>query len=444
MPRKTGTQGKSELRRRAEKTVSRNRKTSSDAASNELRKLILELNVHQTELEIQNEELKRVQFELEDSRSRYANLYDLAPIGYFTFDRAGLIREVNLTGAALLGIERRFLTGKPFISFLARESAEEFRIHRERAFQSREREVCELKLKPRHKVPFFVRMESIVPEIASDAGLCLNSTASDINELVEAREALLQSKNMLEERVWQRTAQLEESNKEMEAFTYSISHDLRSPIRAIQGFARMIEKEFGKELEGELLRKFRVIRDNAGKMGRLTDALLDLSRLKRRELRLVPVDMECLAADVVRELMDENKINPKFELGKIPPAYGDPDLIRQVFFNLLSNAVKFSRDCNKPQIKVGGRVGAQNLYFVKDNGVGFNMDYYGKMFGVFQRLHGVEYEGTGIGLAIVRRILERHGGRIWADGAEGEGATFYFTLPHEGSPRKKMESETEE
>ncbi|OPY91410.1 MAG: Cell-division control histidine kinase PdhS [Syntrophaceae bacterium PtaU1.Bin231] len=358
MPRKRSSQDKSELRKRAEKTASRKKSTPSDAASNELQKVILELKVHQAELEIQNEEMKRIQLELEESRSRYADLYDLAPVGYFTFDRVGLIREANLTGAGLLGMERRFLIGKPFLSFLAQESAETFRIHRERAFRSREKEACELKLKPRHKAPFFVRMESIVPEAAGGAGISLNSTVSDVNELVEAREALLQSKNLLEEKVRERTAQLEGSNKEMEAFTYSISHDLRSPIRAIQGFAWMIEQEFGNELQGELLRKFRVIRDNAERMGRLTDALLDLSRLRQRDLHRVPVDMERLAVEVGDEIrQSESGNNLKIEVEKLPPAYGDPQLVRQVLFNLLSNAVKFSRNRKQPLIRVGGRSG---------------------------------------------------------------------------------------
>ncbi len=182
----------------------------------------------------------------------------------------------------------------------------------------------------------------------------------------------------LEERVKARAAQLEQSNRELADFSYSVAHDLRSPIRAIDGFARMIRKEYGKTFDRELLRKFEVIENTASRMGRLIDDLLDLSRLGRKDLDRVPVNMELLAADVMKEIKQyESKGRLKIELDKMPPALGDSGLIRLVVYHLLSNAVKFTKKVSKPSIRIGGRrEGKFNVYYVKDNGVGFEMAYY--------------------------------------------------------------------
>ncbi len=422
----------SELRKQAERAVSGEEPPPSDLSPLDMQKLILELRVHQAELEIQNEELMRLQADVEESRSRYADLYDFAPVGYFTFDRVGLILDVNLTGAALIGIERRFLIRKPFVAFLDSEYSDAFRVHRNQVLKSGVKEICDLKIQPKRRDPLFVRMESIVASKFGDGkGKRIRSVLSDIDELVKTREALVQARGLLERRVKERTAELEEANREMEAFTYSVSHDLRSPIRAIEGFARMIEKESGGDLEKDLLRKFKVIRDNALKMGRLIDSLLDLSRLGRKELRFEPIDMNQAVSDVLKEIRGTiTSDRLKIDVQPLPEIYGDRTLVRQVLYNLLSNAVKFTHKRKEPRIQIGGERDRHSItYYVRDNGTGFNMAYYDKLFGVFQRLHGAEYEGTGIGLAIVRRIVERHGGKVWAEAAENKGATFYFSLP---------------
>jgi signal transduction histidine kinase len=234
------------------------------------------------------------------------------------------------------------------------------------------------------------------------------------------------------ERVQEHTVQLEAANKELEAFSYSVSHDLRAPLRAIDGFSRALLEDYTDKLDEEGKRYLNIIESNTQKMGQLIDDLLLFSRLGRQELRASGIDMGKLAKTVSEELklaVPERKL--AFNINTLIPAQGDQAMIRQVFFNLLSNAVKFTRPKEKALIEVDGRIeGNENVYTVKDNGVGFDMQYVGKLFGVFQRLHSAsEFEGTGVGLAIVQRIIHRHGGRVWAEGTVNEGSTFHFTLP---------------
>ncbi len=236
----------------------------------------------------------------------------------------------------------------------------------------------------------------------------------------------------LEQRVIQRTAQLEAANKELEAFSYSVSHDLRSPLRAIDGFSKIVIGEYHDKLDDEGKRLLNVIRDNTQKMGQLIDDLLSLSRFGRQEMRLSEIRMDELAKTVFEELKAAtSQKNLQFDIKTLPSAYGDRALIHQVFANLLSNAVKFTRPNKDAVIEVGGwSEGDESIYYVKDNGVGFDMQYKNKLFGVFQRLHSEsEFEGIGVGLAIVHRIIQRHRGRLWAEGEVNKGAAFYFTLP---------------
>jgi len=228
----------------------------------------------------------------------------------------------------------------------------------------------------------------------------------------------------LERRVKERT-------EELESFTYSVSHDLRTPLRAIDGFARMLIEEHASQLDDEGQRKLQIVVENTQKMGQLIDDLLALSRLGRREMRRRPVDMEALAQDVFDDLRrNASDRLVTFTVQPLPPAHADRRMVRRVLENLLSNALKFTRQTDAPEIEVGAtEQDGQTVYVVRDNGAGFDADYADKMFGVFQRLHDEsEFSGTGVGLAIVERVVQRHGGTVWAEGSVGAGATFYFTL----------------
>lgn len=238
----------------------------------------------------------------------------------------------------------------------------------------------------------------------------------------------------LEQRVRDRTAQLEVAVKELEAFSYSVSHDLRAPLRAIDGFANILVDDYASRFDGDGLHALHVIRKEAGRMGQLINDLLAFSRVGRSEMQSATIDMTSLARAVFGECaahVPERKL--ELRLDPLLPACGDLSLVRQVLTNLLSNAIKYSKPRDVGQIEVGSREdGTDNVYWIKDNGVGFDAKYANKLFGIFQRLHGEqEFEGTGVGLALVQRIVHRHGGRVWGEGKVNEGATFFFTLPRQ-------------
>ena len=236
----------------------------------------------------------------------------------------------------------------------------------------------------------------------------------------------------LERRVQERTAALNAANHEMEAFSYSVSHDLRAPLRGMDGYVRMLQEDCADRLDAEGNRMLGVISGEAKRMGQLIDDLLAFSRLGRQDMESAAVDMTDLARAVFVNLTQSTpQATPHFDLKALPPARGDRAMLRQVFVNLLSNAIKFTRHQPAPAIEVGGQSDdGVTTFYVKDNGVGFDQKFQHKLFGVFQRLHSEEeFEGTGVGLALVQRVIHRHGGKIWADGKVGEGAIFYFTLP---------------
>jgi len=259
---------------------------------------------------------------------------------------------------------------------------------------------------------------------------------SDVTERLAAQETIGRLNAELERRVAERTAQLEAVNKELEAFSYSVSHDLRAPLRAVDGYTRMLREDYGTRLDDEGRRICSVISDSARDMGRLIDDLLAFSRAGRAAMQRSAIDMAALARSAYFELTrPEDRERIAFAIAPLPAAVGDPSLIRQVWRNLLSNAVKFSSEKDRAVITVSSEQQDDEIvYTVRDNGAGFDMRYAGKLFGVFQRLHSTrEFEGTGVGLAIVQRIVVRHGGRVWAQGEPGKGAVFSFTLGGEGA-----------
>jgi signal transduction histidine kinase len=253
-----------------------------------------------------------------------------------------------------------------------------------------------------------------------------------LHEVQRKTEEIQRLNGELEQRVKDRTAQLEMMIKELEAFTYSISDDMRGPLRAIDGFSRVLMEEYPDKMDAEGKRLLNIIRSNARSISELINGLLTFSSLGRQHMDQVDINMEELAQSVFEEVQSANKERQiLLELHALPPAFGDMAMIRQVFYNLISNAFKFTRPKENPAIEIGFQDGgSQHTYYVKDNGVGFDMKYTNKLFGVFQRLHNVdEFEGSGVGLALVQRIVLRHNGRVWAEGKVNEGAAFYFSLP---------------
>lgn len=253
----------------------------------------------------------------------------------------------------------------------------------------------------------------------------------EVRQRKRADQALLEANHEL----LRHAGQLEQANKELESFSYSVSHDLRVPLRAVAGYAGMLAEDYEQLLDDEGKRLLRVICDNSKRMGLLIDDLLAFSRLGKAVLSATNINMGALAQNAFEELRgrdDDQAVH--FILDPLPPSSGDHTLLRQVWINLISNAIKYSSKAATPEIRISGTSNAdESIYSIQDNGVGFDMQYADKLFGVFQRLHSAEeFPGTGVGLAIVQRIVLRHGGRVWAEGVIDQGATFHFSLPHRG------------
>ena len=298
-------------------------------------------------------------------------------------------------------------------------------------------EVCYLEGRPRvNEGPFLKEERELIDSLAGQL--------AEYIERRKAEESLQRAYDELEIRVAERTSELQSANKELEGFSYYVSHDLRVPLRAIICFSEIFLEDHGENLDKEGRRVLNVVRDNARRTGELIDDLLTFSHQGRKEIIKKSINMEKMAKDIFEELkVLDPEPKPKIKVNTLPFAYGDESLMHEVLINLLSNAIKFSKNEKRSIIEVGGRLEEdENIYYIKDNGVGFDMKYSDKLFGVFQRLHSQEeFKGTGIGLALVQRIIHRHGGRVWAEGKPDKGATFYFTLPLRKRKETKKENE---
>lgn len=383
------------------------------------------------ELRESREQLRERTAEVLEANRFLDSMIEHIPVGVYIKDAASLrYVRVNRAQENMVGMSREEMVGKSANELYVREEADAFEQQDRRVLASgilddiaEERFSSTskgLRLLHTQKVPIFGEG----PEPTHVLGISEDITMrKDLEKLISNLNAALKI----------RADDLETTNKSLESFTAAASHDLRSPLSIIEGYANLLQKNYAASLDEKGLHYLSVIGARVKSMARLIEDLLSFSRLSLQEVQKTDVDMNGLAAQVVAELPLSGPGAPKpvIQLGLLPSAPADPGLLRQVWVNLLSNAVKYSSQTASPLIEVSGRVeGAEAVYTVRDNGAGFNMDHYDKLFEVFERLHSDhEFEGTGVGLATVRRVVTRHGGRVWAEGKVDQGAVFHFALP---------------
>jgi PAS domain S-box-containing protein len=391
-----------------------------------------------TERSLAVQALRESEENLRKERALLRGLIDSIPDLIFFKDTQSVFLGCNKAFESYFGISEKELIGKTDLSLVPKDIAAYYqKMDRQMLAAGESRHNEEWIPDCREGGRFF---DTLKTPYFGPAGTLLGliGISRDISERRRVEEEVRRLNTDLEKRVAERTSQLEAANRELEAFSYSVSHDLRSPLRTLDGFSQAVLEDYGDVLPEEGRRYLQTIREGAQRMGALIDDLLTFSRLSRAPLRAQLVRTDKLVFGVLEDLGVRTRANLEVSLKELPPCSGDPALLRQVWVNLISNALKYSQRKTPARIEIGfAEKDGKPAYFVKDNGAGFDMRYAGKLFGVFQRLHRAEdYEGTGVGLAIVQRIVQRHGGQVWAEGEVDKGATFYFTLqPNQSNDR---------
>lgn len=374
-------------------------------------------------------ERKRAEQAFADSEARFRAIFERSSVGMAITGIDGGYLSVNAAFARFFGYAIEDLVGRRKVGDLRLEDDIEGEALYRRLIAG-EIDLFERDRPYRHRdgAPIWGRATMTAVRDAAGTPLYVVAVMSDVTDEIVARGRIERMNAELEERVETRTTELREAMKELDAFTYSVSHDLRAPIGAVSGFAHLLRSAEAARMTEDGLRLLDFIDQNAERMTRLIEGLLRFSRLGRSDLRRTRVSMNQLAGESLLDYVDESA-RANVSAGAMPDCEGDPALLGQVWSNLVGNALKYSRGANPPHVDIGWDAG-RTAYFVRDNGVGFDMAYVGKLFGVFERLHHEsEFEGSGIGLAIAERIVKRHGGAIWAEAAPERGATFWFTVP---------------
>lgn len=376
----------------------------------------------------QEQKKKRLVLEqLKESESRFRALFENSPDHIYVVDEHGKINYINHTSP---GLTKEDVIGKNVFDFQTPETRKSYEEAVKRVFEKgMASQFDHLALIGKNQRYY---SSSVAPIFNGSEVNSVAVISREVTDRVNAAKKIKELNESLELRVIQRTSELAEINKELESFSYTVSHDLRQPIRAIDGYTKVLLKNLAGKLSQQEEHYLNSIIENSSRMGQLIDDLLAFSRMGRAQTSYSFFDMTHLTNQTFEELTQINQNNKiKFDLQPLPEAWGDRKMIKVVLSNLLSNALKFSSNNPSPCIKVSGTVDEKNCtYMLEDNGVGFEPEYGHKIFGIFERLHtDDEFEGTGVGLAIAKRIITRHKGSIWAESEPGSGAKFYFSLP---------------
>jgi PAS domain S-box-containing protein len=390
--------------------------------------VISRLNENTRKARAELAERKQTEKALVESEARYRFVVQEAPLGIIIIDPKGAIEQVNPSAQFLLGFSQQELVGTDPAMLFDDEKDDV------RALKAGQTIRIERILVRKNKAK--ITVIGGTKQMPDGRYLYIFQDITNRKQMEDATQRL---NEQLDQRVQERTAELEASNRELEAFSYTVSHDLRAPLRGIVGFSKMLLSDFSDELAPEARAMLHRINENGKQMGALVDDLLAFSRLGRQPLKkytLTPEQITQMVNDVIAEVAAGTDRTIDWQVGKLAGCEADPTLLKQVWVNLISNAYKFTRGVNPARIEIDMTPGL--AYYVRDNGTGFDMKYASKLFGVFQRLHHAsEFEGTGVGLAIVQRIIQKHGGVIWTEAQPGLGAAFYFTLPETSEKEKE-------